>query len=260
MKAIFYAHRDRLTGIRIETYKMMGNSFAFHATVELVVVCRGRVRAWIGDAEMMLSENEIAVVLSNEAHQFKSLQEGEYVSIYIPTFLCPDFIEALKNKTSHFPVVRDARAVAVIRHAMEMLEREDVNAVEEKGYIYVMLGTILRWIEFEETTATKETDLPTKLLFYINEHYKEDLPIDKIAQALGYSSHHLSDAFRACFHVGIGNYINTLRLKNAVMLMREKKNITESAMESGFGSLRTFYRVFAEEFGCAPREFLHRES
>ena len=29
--------------------------------------------------------------------------------------------------------------------------------------------------------------------------------------------------------------------------------------ESGFGSLRTFYRVFAEEFGCSPREYLRRE-
>jgi AraC-like DNA-binding protein len=41
------------------------------------------------------------------------------------------------------------------------------------------------------------------------------------------------------------------------MLMREKRmSITDCAMESGFGSLRTFYRVFEEEFGCSPHEYL----
>ncbi len=74
---------------------------------------------------------------------------------------------------------------------------------------------------------------------------------------MGYDRHYLSRCFRSHFQMSIGAYVNTLRLKDAVKMMCEgKKTVTECAMESGFGSMRTFYRVFTEEFGCAPRDYL----
>ena len=39
-------------------------------------------------------------------------------------------------------------------------------------------------------------------------------------------------------------------------MKNEDKSITECAFESGFQSLRTFYRAFEAEFGCSPRTFL----
>jgi AraC-like DNA-binding protein len=32
--------------------------------------------------------------------------------------------------------------------------------------------------------------------------------------------------------------------------------VTAAALESGFQSLRSFYRAFQAEFGCTPREYL----
>ncbi len=260
MKATLYAHRERLRNFKIETYSRMNNTFAFHSTIELVLVRKGKVQAWIGDAEMTISDHEIAVILCNEAHQFHSLENGVYTGIFIPTILCPEFVEEVSHKKAHYPVIRDKGSVERIRDALDMLSGGELNAIEEKGYLHVILGTVLKRIELEKAEMPHETSLPSRLLFYINEHYKEDISAEKLAQEFGYSTHYLSDSFRACFRISIGSYINTLRLKNAVMLIRErKKNITESAMESGFGSLRTFYRAFTAEFGCSPKEYLHRE-
>ena len=77
---------------------------------------------------------------------------------------------------------------------------------------------------------------------------------------MGYSPNYVAESFRSCFQMGLSRYINTVRLKNAMALMRKgEKNVTECAMESGFSSLRTFYRVFTEELGCTPREYLKTE-
>ena len=47
-----------------------------------------------------------------------------------------------------------------------------------------------------------------------------------------------------------------LRLRETVLLMRAgKMSITACALESGFGSMRSFYRAFREEFGCTPKEY-----
>ncbi|MBQ7089957.1 MAG: helix-turn-helix transcriptional regulator, partial [Clostridia bacterium] len=38
--------------------------------------------------------------------------------------------------------------------------------------------------------------------------------------------------------------------------MKDPQNsIMDCAFESGFSSVRTFYRAFAAEFGCSPKEY-----
>ena len=45
------------------------------------------------------------------------------------------------------------------------------------------------------------------------------------------------------------------------MLLKDEKNThTFCALESGFNSVRTFYRAFKKEFGCAPQEYVSKES
>jgi len=52
-------------------------------------------------------------------------------------------------------------------------------------------------------------------------------------------------------------YVNILRLRNALLLMKNRKHThTYCALESGFPSVRTFYRVFQSEMHCSPREYL----
>jgi len=262
MKATFYKHREKLQHFYRENYTKLsgGVSFHFHSPIELLWVRRGMAQVWIDGSRFTVQENELAVVLSYEAHSFFSEEDGEFASLFIPVFLCPEFAEAVRDRKILQPVVRDPGAMEQICQAAERLCTEGVNPVEQTGWIHVLLGTVLGQLDFQEREEHREQDLPSRMLLYIGEHFREEISAGSIAQAFGYSGDHLAKSFRSCFHMGIAQYINTLRLKNAVVLMREKKrSITDCALESGFGSLRTFYRVFAEEFGCSPREYLRRE-
>ena len=80
-----------------------------------------------------------------------------------------------------------------------------------------------------------------------------------MATEFGYSKSYLSRFFKSSFGIGINRYISTIRLKNAIELMHEKKHsITYCALESGFGSMRTFYRDFLTEFGVSPKEYIQK--
>ena len=260
MQATFYKHREQLQHFHRENYSKLVGVFHFHSPIELLWVRRGTAQVWIDGSRFTVRENELAVVLSYEAHQFSSGTDGEYSSLFIPVFLCTEFMEMVRHRKICQPIVRDPQVMEQIRYAADRLSTEGRNPVEQTGWIHVLLGTVLDQLDFQEREKPREEDLPARLLVYIGEHYREELSAESIAQKYGYSADHLAKSFRSCFHMGIGQYINTLRLKNAVMLMREKKrSITDCALESGFGSLRTFYRVFDEEFGCSPREYLRRE-
>ena len=258
MQATFHIKREQNGFFHIECYKALGGgNFHFHSHVELLWAERGEAEVWVNEKRGVIKQGELAVVLGYEPHHFRSVTQGAYTILFIPAFLCPEFSEAVRNKTAHAPFIKDPQAMARICEAIRVLKEESPNAVEQTGYIHVILGTILKQIELEAAQSPQDSDLPSKILFYINEHYKEDISTASLARTLGYSVSHLSKSFHALFHVGVQRYINTVRLKNAVVLMREKRmSITDCAMESGFSSLRTFYRVFEQEFGCSPKDYL----
>ena len=263
MKAYLNTARERIDSIKIESYKRLGGGvFHFHSPIELLYVKKGEAKVWIGETETVIHQDEFAVVLSYETHSFLSLVDGgDYRILFISSSMCPEFIEAIRHKNAHNPAIRDTEGIESIKYAFLKLEDEGLNPIERKGYVNVILGTLLRRIELADARDLRDSALSTRLFFYINEHYKEELSVDMIAAAMGYGRQHLSKCFRTNFHMSITDYINTLRLKNAIVLMRDdRKSITECALESGFGSMRTFYRAFSDEFGCSPREYLKRDT
>ena len=262
MQPYFHIRREQIRRLHIEHYRALtGSNLHFHSHVELMLINQGNANVWINDTTETLSEDEIAIVPSYATHMFQAPRGTvDCTDLFIPTFLCPDFMEAVANKRTAHPFIRNPEATSKIRAAIAELEREDLNPIEQTGYLHVILGTVLRHLSFENGGPDENSDLPARLLLYINEHFKEELSMAQIARSMGYSSNYLSECFRSCFHIGINRYINTVRLKNALALMRENKHtITECAMESGFSSLRTFYRVFTQELGCTPREYLKNE-
>ena len=56
------------------------------------------------------------------------------------------------------------------------------------------------------------------------------------------------------------NYINNLRLEYATKLMSEQPDapIKAIAMDSGFNSIRTFYRLFQSKYGVSPTQYKMR--
>lgn len=264
MKAFFHIKREQIQRFHAEHYTSLGindNRLHFHSHIEILLINQGKAKVWINDTVEILQEGELAIVPSYASHQYVAPRDTVNCTIlFIPTFLCPDFMEEIASKRAVRPFIRDAEVTQKVRNAVEELEKEDLNSIEQNGYLHIILGTLLRHIPFEAAETQNDIDLPAKILLYINEHFKEDISTEQIARAMGYSYNYLAECFRSNFHIGISRYINTVRLKNALMLMRENKyTITECALESGFSSLRTFYRVFAQELGQTPREYLKGE-
>ena len=258
MQATFHIKRDRIHQFHIEHYKRLDGPLHFHSHIELLLVLQGTAEIWIGDEHRTVSGGQLAVVPSYRPHHFYA--ETDTVTctdLFIPTHLCPEFMEKIGNQSVGTPVITAADAMERICHTVSELEREDLNDLEQTGYIHLLLGTVLRKLTLQSVPQqTQDDSLPAKMLFYIHEHYKEEISVATMAQALGYSQNHLSKCFRSCFHIGINRYVNTMRLRYAVELMQEHKSITECALESGFASLRTFYRAFAAEYDCAPKDYL----
>lgn len=260
MQPRFNIERERHNRLFYKEYANDSCVLQFHSHIELYFVDEGEMEFLVGGHFRVLSAGEMSVALSYDSHAYKTPKGSRSSVLIVPVYLCEHFVEMTKSKKVSNPFITDKETVARIKAYLAELKRDGINEVEQLGYVYVILGIVMGSIFFEDGEhPTAEPALSSRLLVYINDNFKSDLSLDAIAGRFGYTKGYLSRWFSQSFGVGFCEYLSALRLKNALLLLHEGgRSITECAMESGFGSMRSFYRVFHREIGCSPCEYLSR--
>ena len=257
MQAEFGLKRESNNTLFFKEWTNDSGVFQFHSQIELYFIDEGEMEVTVEDQCRLLRGGEMSVALSYTPHGYRTPERSASSALIIPTYLCEEFVEATRGKKALEPFITDHATVAKIKSYVSELTRKDINDIERQGYIYVILGIVMGSLRFEDTCAPSDDSLASKMLFYINENFKNDITPLSIATHFGYTQSHVSRYFKNRFNVTLIRYLTLIKLKNAIMLMHERKNsITFCALESGFSSMRTFYRAFSEEFGCSPKEYM----
>ncbi|MBE6702906.1 MAG: AraC family transcriptional regulator [Ruminococcaceae bacterium] len=101
----------------------------------------------------------------------------------------------------------------------------------------------------------RSENLAAAVAAYIAAHFKNNLSLEQVAKALGYSYQHLSKTFHGLFGMNFKRLLNQYRMEHAMALVSETSlPLTQVAFESGFQSIRTFNHVWAETFQNSPSE------
>ncbi len=258
MKAQFGLEREQKNRLYYVEGKNPNSEFHFHSQIELYFIDEGEVEIWINDQRQVLKAGELSVALSYDAHCYKTVTESGVSCLIIPTDLLGEFLPAIRHKRAGNPFVRNREIFDQLKDCYQAIKTSK-SEIKTRGYLYVILGILMEQMELEDRRESAHSQLSTRILFYINENFRSNITLQSIAGALGYNPSYLSRYFKSCFHIGINQYITMIRLREAVLLMREQKNsIAYCAYESGFNSVRSFYRAFYSEFQCTPKEYLKK--
>lgn len=77
-----------------------------------------------------------------------------------------------------------------------------------------------------------------------------------LAKATCVTPRALAKHFRDEVGVSLVDYRNRLRIERFLVLAQEGRNLLEAALDAGFGSYAQFHRVFRQELGVTPKEYL----
>lgn len=92
---------------------------------------------------------------------------------------------------------------------------------------------------------------------YIQQHYSEDISLESCATYVGISYTHLSRTFKKEFGVNFVEYLNQIRIQKAQSLLVSPNNsIKECAKMVGFHNYSYFFKVFKQNVGMTPNEFI----
>lgn len=230
----------------------------FHSQVELCIVDEGEMEIILNEKRQKLRAGEMSVSLSYDSHLYIPVNYSKSTVIVIPLYMCSQFVKEIKNKRPVNPFITDVQKVKEIKDNYNKLKASP-NDILKTGYINIILGLVMECLSFEKVSQDVDAMLSSKILFYIHENFMHDISLKTISRELGYSESYISRYFKNCFNIGFNRYLNIIRLRNAIVLLRGQNNsITYCAIESGFNSLRTFYRLFSDEFGYTPREYCQK--
>ena len=187
-----------------------------------------------------------------------------------------EFCRNLKNdvRTSHIPVIMLTARVAEEHHIEGLESGADLSLTKPfsvlvlQTYISNLLKAkdLLRQVYSQkiylEPTNVEVGTVDKQFIERFMEIVEENLGnaefnVSHLSRELGMSKAVLYKKFDALVHIPIGEFIKTMRLKKAaIILANDKLNINQVAWEVGFNDSKYFSKEFKKYHGKTPSEYL----
>lgn len=112
-----------------------------------------------------------------------------------------------------------------------------------------------------DTSTRTETELDhrqriDRAMDYIREHAGEPLQLEQLARVACFSRFHFHRIFSAYVGQTLGEYIRSVRLKNAADQLRDtQKPVTDIALAAGYETHAAFTKAFTHHFGVNPSTY-----
>lgn len=227
-----------------------------HNDIEIIVMYEGNATADINGITYILNQGEVLIVFPNSVHSYKQntpVKVGKFI-------FSPDLIPQLNDKliyTTTDPIISQkvCEINGILDLSKEILSNYNNYSINTKNaYIYLLTSKILDNITIN--IKDKPNNATTRILEYVNKNFCLQLNLSDVANALFFSKSYISHIFSQKLKINFCDYINCLRIdKSLNLLLSTDKNVTEISYEVGFGSIRSFNRIFISKIGMSPKKF-----
>lgn len=183
--------------------------------------------------------------------------------VLVITFTKEEFhrfkVMASKNQlaSSCLKVKNDEQRKQILNIANELIHLPKGKGLEfqQFGYLAVLIGYFLNECEMKRD-ANASMILTDRIMAYLSENCHQPITLEKASRDIGISKYHLSHICSEQIGINFKTYVNSLRLSGAKrLLVQSDLTISDIAKQCGFESIRTFNRLFAENFNITPAEF-----
>ena len=140
--------------------------------------------------------------------------------------------------------------------AREFRSQRSGSSLYARGLFLQLLAELMRLTEGQpdETDPSYEPPLISRVLAYINDHYREELRLENLAARFFVSKYYLSHLFRRSVGTSVYHYVLLKRLQHARQLLAEGRSPGEACQTCGFLDYANFYRSFRQIYGISPQD------
>ena len=224
-----------------------------HKEIEMVYVFEGEVTAVADSCQKTIKNGEFFIAFPNQVHYYKDCAVGKYCLIIVSRHMLPGLSHDIKGHRpdSNHIFIGDNQALVNLLDIALKSSGKFVTA-KKYGYLNIFMSDIIPLLSLTERTATDQTTIQ-KIIEFCHNNYTSEITLDDAAAELHLNKYYISHTISRQIGLSFSNYINSLRVDAACeMLLEDDAKIADIAGAIGFGSIRTFNRIFKEKMNMTP--------
>ena len=235
----------------------------YHKETELLFCLNGEFDLVISDRTYHMIPEDICLINRNEVHYVSSNSFGSALSVTFPLDAIPGFynhhprfrLSSCGNTHSHkYDYVR----ALIARLVKVNIAGED--PLTSMSILYALLHHLDDQFkvppEENEFSSSGNSSLIIRAMDYLQTHYKENLSLSDLADAMHVSVPYMSSCFDKHLGTTFLKYYNDLRLNRAVHdMLITTDSLEEIAARSGFGEVRAFTAAFKKRYNTLPSKY-----
>lgn len=223
----------------------------FHNNFELIYVFNGSVSVNTNGAEIILKNGEMLLIMPNRPHAFKVTDDA---SVWVGVF-SGDHVSEFEKEYGEYCFSKFRAEKTAENYLKSRLFFGGTPPLYDR--ISCLNTVCAQCVRFSRSEHVHMYDEPAhNIIQHVYNNFADNITLKDVARELGYEYHYLSGLFNKYFSVGFSEFVNRCRFEKACELLKnENKSISEIAMESGFGCLRSFNRIFKTFSGVTPKEY-----
>lgn len=230
-----------------------------HETFEMTYVKTGELKIYVDGKLYEMHHGDFVLMFPNQVHNYfcEYHPENEFYTINISAEAVGKYYSNFQNKVPTTAVCTpENSALGELIEVAHKIRLEGTTGYVVDALVTAIFGKLLEYYTLVPNTVPH--DRISRILIYCNEHYKEDdITGEKISKELHISRPHISNIFNKKLGITLRDYINSLRITDAVNAINsEHISIAQAALLSGFSTIRTFNRAFKNIYGVTPSEYI----
>lgn len=245
-----------------------------HETYEIYYLLSGDRYFFIKDRTYHVTKGDIVIINQYELHRAISSSTPNHDRILIT--LKKDFLKFINNNFQEFDLFSCfTKGINVLR--LDINEQSHIEALfykiikearnrTEYSDIYLRLLTAELMILINRNIGSVSNDVleypsplhkkVSEIVVYINNNYMSNLTLESVSKNFYISPFYFTRIFKKVTGFTFIEYLNNIRTKEAMRLLRETKlNIREVGEMVGFGSISHFGRIFKSITGDSPLKY-----
>jgi len=126
-----------------------------------------------------------------------------------------------------------------------------------KAFFYTACDLMARKLPVVPRTSTANLSVLDEIFLFVAKNYDTDCSLKTLSETLKDVYSYLSKQFKAKTGLSYKRYVNDYRVSKACyqLINEPEKTVTRIAADTGFETVRTFNREFAEVTGMTPLQY-----
>ena len=240
----------------------------------MIGILKGTINIRVSSESITLNEGDIFLVNSRVIHAIRCIEDENNLCMILQ--MSPELFTSEENENSDIRFYLDStqkdeepeRGFAYFYRNLaqlvyESLKEDSHSPFRIRAQVCAMIADLFDYViydvRFRDPVSQNQQELAVSVIEYMEKYLEEDSIVDMACRQFGLSRKSLDRVLKTMTGVTGKEILENLRVERAKSLLKNTdKNMNYILDSCGFGSEKTFYRVFRRETGLTPNEFRHK--